>query len=183
MIETTDGALPIEDLRAGMFVLTRDDGPQMIRWIGNRTIKSEGDQRPIRIKQGTFNAEQDLLVSPQHRIMLEGCWAELLFGEAEVLVKAKDLINDTTILRDHDISEVTYHHMLFDRHQIITANGVATESYLPGAQTMAGFDHGTQTEILNLFPQLQNDLGSYGQAARPILKGREVAPLLAKMAA
>lgn len=183
LIETTNGSVPIEDLHAGMFVLTRDDGPQMIRWIGNRTVKSVGNHQPIRIKKGTFNAEQDLLVSPQHRIMLEGYWAELLYGEAEVLVKAKDLINDTTIMRAHDMTKVTYHHMLFDRHQIITANGVTAESYLPGAQTMAGFDQGTQNEILTLFPQLQKDLGNYGKAARPMLKGREVAPLLAAMAA
>jgi len=49
-------------------------------------------------------------------------------------VEAKDLINDFTVINDHELEQVTYHHMLFDRHQLITANGVAYESYLPGDQ-------------------------------------------------
>ena len=183
LIETTQGPVLVEDLRAGMLVNTLDDGPQLIRWIGRRTVKSEGTHRPIRIKAGTFGATADLRVSPQHRIMIEGCWAELLFGESQVLVKAQDLINDCTVCRDFEAGNITYHHMLFDRHQVITANGVPCESYLPGAQTMAGFDTGTQEEILTMFPTLRTNLGNYGEAARPILKGREAGPLLAAMAA
>ena len=182
-IETANGPMLIENITAGMYVNTRDDGPQMVRWIGNSTVSTEGDQRPIRIKEGSFGATSDLIVSPQHRIMVEGCWAELLFGEPEVLVKAKNLINDCTVINDYELKQVTYHHMLFDRHQVITANGVACESYLPGDQTMAGFHHDTQEEILSLFPNLREDLGNYGGAARPLIKGREALPLLAAMAA
>ena len=97
-------------------------------------------------------------------------------------MKAKNLINDCTVINDYELKQVTYHHMLFDRHQVITANGVACESYLPGDQTMAGFNHDTQKEILNLFPALREDLGNYGGAARPLIKGREALPLLAAMA-
>ncbi len=98
-------------------------------------------------------------------------------------MKAKDLINDFTVINDHELEQVTYHYMLFDRHQVITANGVACESYLPGDQTMARFNHNTQEEILNLFPALREDLGNYGGAVRPLIKGRETLPLLAAMAA
>ena len=93
------------------------------------------------------------------------------------------LINNFTVINDYELEQVTYHHTLFDRHQVITANGVACESYLPGDQTMAGFNHDTQKEILNLFPALREDLGNYGGAARPLIKGREALPLLAAMAA
>jgi hypothetical protein len=75
-------------------------------------------------------------------------------------VKAKDLINDFTVINDHELEQVTYHCMLFDRHQVITANGVAFESYLPGDQTMARFNHNTQEEILNLFPALREALAT-----------------------
>ena len=98
-------------------------------------------------------------------------------------MKAKGLINDFTVINDHEVEQVTYHYMLFDRHQVITANGVAYESYLPGDQTMARFNHNTQEEILNLFPALREDLGNYGGAVRPLIKGREALPLLAAMAA
>ena len=93
------------------------------------------------------------------------------------------LINNFTVINDYELEQVTYHHTLFDRHQVITANCVACESYLPGDQTMAGFNHDTQKEILNLFPALREDLGNYCGAARPLIKGLEALPLLAAMAA
>jgi len=96
-----------------------------------------------------------------------------------VLVKARDLGAPRT---GADDAEVTYFHLLFDSHQIVFAEGVATESYLPGPATMRGFDAGTQAEILALFPELGSGAG-YGPAARPMLKGREARPLLAAMAA
>jgi len=183
LIETPKGPVKIEALSAGMKVLTRDDGPKSIRWIGQRTVAAQGPNRPIRIRKGQFGATRDLLLSPQHRVLVENSWAELLFGEAEVLVKAKDLINDLHIRPDDELSSVTYFHILFDSHQIITANGVASESYLPGACTMKGFDPQTQAEILDLFPGLDSDGLGYGPAARPMLKGREAVSLLAAIAA
>ena len=182
LIATPTGEVPIEKLAPGMQVLTRDDGPQTIRWIGNSVVDGSGEKAPIAISKGQFGATRDLLVSPQHRIVLEGYMAELLFGEAEVLVKAKDLINDATILR-RPVPQVRYFHMLFDSHQIITANGVDTESYLPGDQTLPGFEDAVRDEIISLFPQLAGDPNSYGPAARPVLRQFEAAPLLMALAA
>ena len=173
----------MEELQPGTLIPTRDDGAQPIRWIGQRKVAAKGKHRPIRISAGVFGAVEDLLVSPQHRILVADTWAELLFGESEVLVKAKDLINDRTIQKDNSKSEVVYFHLLFDQHQIISANGVATESYLPGPATMKNFDAGTQEEILELFPEIASKPSSYGPAARPMLKRYEAAPLLARIAA
>ena len=163
--------------------MTRDDGPQPIRWIGNRSVRAAGDHQPIRLRKGQFGATQDLLLSPQHRILVEGYWSELLFGELEVLVKAKDLLNDLNVRPDTTLTRVTYYHMMFDRHQIVCANGVECESYLPGPSTMKGFDRQTQAEILQLFPKMAPDGSGYSQAARAIIKSREAAPLLAALAA
>ncbi|MEX0339515.1 MAG: Hint domain-containing protein [Arenibacterium sp.] len=183
LIETCTGPIPVEQLQPGMLVPTRDGEAQPIRWIGQRTVASKGKHRPIRISAGKFGAVEDLLVSPQHRILVADIWAELLFGTSEVLVKAKDLVNDMTIRNDDSFQDVVYFHLLFDQHQTIIANGVATESYLPGPATMRGFDTDTQAEIFELFPELKQDTSSYGPAARPMLKRFEAAPLLAKLAA
>ena len=183
LIETTEGFVKVEDLHAGSLILTRDDGPQPIRWIGNRSVRATGDHQPIRLRKGQFGATQDLLLSPQHRILVEGYWSELLFGELEVLVKAKDLLNDLSVRPDTTLTRVTYYHMMFDRHQIVCANGVECESYLPGPSTMKGFDRQTQAEILQLFPKMAPDGSGYSQAARAIIKSREAAPLLAALAA
>lgn len=183
MIDTCDGPVPVEELRTGMLIPTRDGTGEPIRWIGKRRVPATGPNRPIRIAMGQFGASRDLLVSPQHRLLISDHWAELLFGSPEVLIKAKDLVNDRTIRRENSLREVTYYHLLFDRHQIITANGVATESYLPGPATMKGFDAEAQAEIFALFPELAQDTSCYGAAARPMLKRFEAAPLLALLAA
>lgn len=181
LIHTPQGPVAVEKLRPGMLVLTRDDGPQPIRWIGHSRVDGRGDHAPICLQKGQFGATRDLQVSPQHRILVEGYIAELLYGELEVLIKAKDLVNDRTIRRA-PAAEVTYYHMLFDSHQVITANGVATESYLPGDQTLPGFDADVLAEIITLFPHLEADSSSYGPAARPVLRSFEAAPLLAAIA-
>lgn len=178
LIDTPAGPRPVELLRPGAEVCVRDGAPQVLRWIGMRTVRAGGRNRPVRLARGTLGAEEDLLVSQQHRILIEGPWAELLFGESEVLVKARDLVPHGLASFDPAHGDVTFVHMLFDEHQIVAANGVATESYLPGPATMAGFDAGTQAEIFRLFPELEKNPLGYGAAARPILTSREANALL-----
>ncbi|SPH20925.1 hypothetical protein ASD8599_01666 [Ascidiaceihabitans donghaensis] len=176
-ITTEFGPQRIEDITAGTRVMTRDDGLQPVLWLGQRRVQATGAFRPIRFAAGSFGADSQLLLSPQHRILIEGCWAELLFGEDEVLVKAKDLVNDGAVQIVRNMDQVCYHHMLFARHQVIEANGVACESYLPGPMTMKGFDCGIQSEIYNLFPELKSNFSSYGSSARPMITSREARAL------
>ena len=61
---------PIEDLRVGDRILTRDDGVQTLRWIGQSTLRAVGEFAPIRIRAGTLNNEHDLIVSPDHRLFI-----------------------------------------------------------------------------------------------------------------
>jgi hypothetical protein len=96
-----------------------------------------------------------------------------MFGEAEVLVAAKALVNDRTI-RVQQGGEVEYFHMLFDRHEIVFAEGAAAESFHPGQQGWKALDAATRAEILGLFPQLADgDFAGYGPAARLSLKDYE----------
>lgn len=98
-IETPDGAQRIEDLEIGDLVVTKDHGPQMIRWIGRREVAGQGDFAPILFKAGSIGNTADLRVSPQHRMLLQDWRAELFFGEDEVLIPANKLCNDGSILK------------------------------------------------------------------------------------
>lgn len=181
---TDRGPVDVADLTAGMRVWTRDSGFQIVRWIGSRSVDATGKDAPILIRSGSYDAQQDVRVSPQHRVLVGGVWAELLFGEAEVLVKAKDLVNDATVCVDRSCETVTYFHLLFDRHEIVSACGLLSESYHPGPQTMKGFDPETQSEILRLFPDLDVETGQgYSPAARRALKSYEAATLISAQAA
>ncbi|RMD90198.1 MAG: 2,3,4,5-tetrahydropyridine-2,6-carboxylate N-succinyltransferase, partial [Alphaproteobacteria bacterium] len=140
LIATPDGERPIETLNPGDLVLTLDDGPQPIRWIGTRTVPARGAFAPVRLAPGALGEEREIVVSPQHRMLVRGAWAELLFGVEEVLVRALDLVNGRTITRIADGRPVAYVHMMFDRHQIVLANGRPSESFLPGPMSRDAFE-------------------------------------------
>lgn len=179
LILTLKGEVAVEKLQPGDLVMTQDDGPQPLRWIGRREVPATGDHAPICIAAGTFGPHRMLMVSPQHRILICDNFAELLFGEAEVLVAAKDLVNAQTVkVRSGGV--VDYVHLLFDRHQVVFAEGLATESFLPGPQTTKSFDAPLVSEILSIFPDLDPDTGAgYGPAARRTLRKHEAQVLFA----
>lgn len=130
MITLASGAQkPIETLETGDRVLTRDDGPQEIRWIGQSTMRAVGSFAPICIKAGTLNNTGDLIVSPDHRLFIYQRDDALGAGRSEVLVKARHLVNGTSVVQQ-DGGFVDYFQLLFDGHQIIYAEGIAAESFL-----------------------------------------------------
>jgi hypothetical protein len=99
--------------------------------------------------------------------------ADLVFGTPEVLVAAKHLVNGRTV-QIVEGGMVTYVHLLFDQHEIILSNGLATESFLPGPQTLDAFENNIIEEIIGLFPELNPETGEgYGAAARQVLKKHE----------
>lgn len=172
-VDTPDGPCPIEHLRPGDLVMTRDSGPQPVRWIGQSTTPGTDAMAPVRIRAGFLGATRDLWVSQQHQILLEDYRAAILFGEHEVLVRARDLRNDGGVMIEPR-AMVTYVHILFDTHQIVRAHGVWSESYLPGPMTMPGFDARVQKEIITLFPQIDpGNWQGYGMSARRELKSFE----------
>ena len=172
LIRTPQGDVRIEDLRPDDLVDTLDNGLQPVRWIGRRTVPGRGCFAPILIRKGVFGATSDLLVSPQHRILLNHPRAAILVGEDEVLAPAKHLSahDGVSVSECH---EVTYFHLLLDRHEIIFANGVTSESLHPGAEAMDGLAQNAREEILSLFPELAITPSSYGAMARMVLKGFE----------
>ena len=180
LIRVPGGEIPVEDLRPGMQVLTYDNGPQELQWVGSRRTACAAQTTPIRFAKGTFGNHRDLCVSPHHRMLVSGVHAQLLFGEDEVLVKAKDLVNDSTVRPALEMQEAEYFHLLFGRHQILWADGALSESYQPGPETAAGFDSGTLAEIQELFPELCAETGrGYGNAARLTLRSYEARVLAA----
>ncbi len=182
LIDTPRGPVPVEDLRPGDLVITLDNSVQPIRWVGSREIEATGNFAPIRICKGSFGAEADVLLSPQHRVLVRDIWADLMFGDSEVLIKAKDLVNGKTVRREESAASVTYVHLLFDQHNILTSSGLLSESYLPGPMMRYTFSDEACAEIITLFPELANlDTGSW-EAARPILKTYEAQALKARAA-
>ena len=173
-IATPKGARDIASLKIGDFVVTCDHGLQPIRWIQSRTVPALDRFAPIRIRLGVVTGQQsDLLVSPQHRMLFQGYRAELLFGESEVFVAAKHLV-DGRLVTQETAGYVTYIHMMFDEHEVVYAEGAATESFHPGSTSLSGVSDHARDELFALFPKLRSDIGCFGQTARRCLRRHEV---------
>ncbi|WP_134725420.1 Hint domain-containing protein [Paracoccus luteus] len=180
VIETARGLVPVEDLRVGDLVATRDNGFQPVRWIGERhlgmpALLSQPQLRPIRIAAGALGADapvSDLVVSPQHRILVRSKIAQRLFGAAEVLVAAKHLLGLKGIEIAEDMAEVRYFHILFDRHEVVFSNGAETESLYTGAEALKALGESVRAEIFALFPELEEQDNSRA-GARLLLSGRQ----------
>ena len=178
-IRTPDGERPVQSLMPGDLVLTRDNGPQPIRWIGRRTTAATDKMAPVQIAAGTFGDHGRLTVSPLHRILVAQARGELYFGTSEVLVAARDLIDGGAIRRIEG-GWVEYVHLMFDEHQILWSEGLPTESFLPGPQTTSCFERRAVAEIVALFPEIDPKTGEgYGPAARRLLKRHEARLLVA----
>ena len=177
-IATPRGARGVETLQIGDMVVTRDHGLQPIRWIGKRCVPALDRFAPVRIRPGVLSGlETDLLVSPQHRMLFQGYRAELLFGESEVLVAATHLIDGKLVTQEVG-GDVTYIHIMFDDHEIIYAEGAATESFHPGSVGLSAVTAAARYELFTLFPELRSAPSSYGNTARRCLKRHEAQLIL-----
>lgn len=178
-IETENGPIKVEDLRVGDKLVTRDDGLQELRWIGARSVDGRDALAPIRFEKGALpGLEDDLLVSPQHRMLISGYQAEMLFGEPEVLVAAKHLVGMPGVTQQEQ-TMVTYFHLMLDRHQILFAEGVETESFYASETGLEAISTHCKARLFEAFPYLEQDLTAYGDTVRPCLKAHE-AKLLVK---
>lgn len=135
-IDTPAGAMRADALRAGDLVETRDHGPQPLRWAGRLLLPAQGSFTPIRLRAPYFAEGQDLIVAPGQRLALSGAEVEYLFGEEEVLVGARHLLNGRSAFYETRRAFVTYVFLLFARHEVIEAAGCAIESLFldPAAQ-------------------------------------------------
>ena len=178
-IRTERGNIAVEDLRVGDMVLTKDNGPQPIRWIGSREVDGTDILAPIRFAKGAIGNKRPLLVSPQHRMLITGWQAELHFGIDEALVAAKHLVNGSTITVSRR-KTVTYFHILFDAHQIVKAEGAFSESFHPGEQILRA-DRKIREELAAILPDLYADDAppAAPDLAKPELRGFEVKTLAA----
>lgn len=186
LIATPRGEIAVEELKVGDRVITRDNGIQMIRWVGMRRLGPEdlklaSHLQPVLIRQGALGnglPERDMMVSPNHRVLVANDKTALYFEDREVLVAAKHL----TGLRGVDqvqTTVVTYIHFMFDQHEVVLSDGAWTESFQPGDQSLRGLDNGQRNEIFELFPDLKSAQGRAGySSARRSLKRHEAKILL-----
>lgn len=181
LVSTDKGLVPVEALTIGTRLMTRDNGLQELRWIGQKdltrgTLMADPRFRPVRICQGALGGElplHDMIVSPNHRMLLTGSSMAMNFGDDEVLVAAKHLVGlpgvETVAPRD-----VSYLHLLCDRHEVLLVDGQWTESFQPGEYALSGIGAAQAEEVFALFPDLRDQtLNLTFRDARTVLRRHE----------
>ncbi|MFN4170462.1 MAG: Hint domain-containing protein [Pseudorhodobacter sp.] len=181
LIATPKGEVPVESLRPGDRVVTRDNGIQEIRWTGTKAmdwgaLTANPHLRPVMIRQGSLGnglPERDMMVSPNHRVLVANDRTALYFDEHEVLVAAKHLVGARGIFEVESVG-TSYIHFMFDQHEVVLSDGAWTESFQPGDYTLKGMGNAQRNEIFELFPELKTveGLENY-MAARRTLKKHE----------
>lgn len=181
-VATERGTFKVEQLRVGDLIQTRDNGLQSIRWIGNKTLTQTDlakapHLRPIRIRKGALGAgvpNRDMEISPQHQMLIEGAQAELLFGNDQVLVRAKHLLHLPGVEVVTTCERVTYIHVMCDAHEVICVDDAWTESFQPGDMVQNQEAREIFGDLLHVFPELGTEKGRESYvSARLSLKAHE----------
>ncbi|WP_299659043.1 Hint domain-containing protein [uncultured Ruegeria sp.] len=187
MITGQDGPTLIQSLRTGDLIPTLGQGLHPIRWIGRRAFiraELEANRRlwPIRILAGALGGglpHRDLLVSRQHRMLVQSKIAKRMFGANEVLIPAIKLTALPGIYVDEGVGSVEYFHLLFDSHQVIFAENAPTESLYTGPEALKALSVAARREIVEIFPELA-ELNYRADPARFIPRGRLQAQLISR---
>jgi hypothetical protein len=160
VIATPRGEITVEDLRVGDHVLTRDNGLQEIRAIARKDVSlgemsAQPQLCPVKIEKGALGnglPERDMVVSPDHRMLIVNEDALLYFEEREVLVAAKDLVGRPGISWDVP-QEAVFVAIAFEAHEVILSNGAWAESLEPTHPALRA--PAASDAVYNHFPSLR----------------------------
>jgi hypothetical protein len=157
-LPTGRAEIPVEALREGLLLAARGGRAAPVRWIGRRRIATATHPdpdlvHPVRIRAHAFAPgapHTDLLLSPDHAVLVDG-----------TLVPIRRLINGASIAQEKH-AEVTYYHVELDRHDVLYAEGLATESYLDTGNR-AVFENAPGPLVLH--PDLSTGRGAASQGS------------------
>lgn len=179
MIDTTAGLKAVEQLEPGDHVITADIDSQPVLWVGQTPLTFTADcanTKPVLLPAGCLGQgipKRDLIVSQQHRMLLQGAMVEKKFGTPSVFAPAKGLLPLKGVRIMKGKKAITYVHLLLPCHSVIFAEGAPSESFYPGPVAMQAMLAEQRESVLSLFPALRTDpVHGYGRMARTSLSTR-----------
>jgi len=186
LIDLEHGPCPVQDVRPGMRVLTADNGPAEVLWVSRTRLSAPDlalrpDLKPYVVQAGALGNARPLRVSPQHRLLRPD---QNTFASARTLGKAPG----QRVRLAKGCRSVTYVHLFCAEHQVISSEGMWSETLYPGPQALRAFGAAQRRELMSLFPELQSVLCAasipaakatvsrvYGELARIEHKRRDLA--------
>ena len=164
LIQAEGGSIKIERIKVGDYVMTMDNGYQPVRWIGSSHFPSHALKKDEKLKPVVFAAgslgrglpKRTLRVSRQHRMLVSSKIAQRMFGSDSILIAAIKLVDMPGITIEETCENVDYLHLLLDRHEVVFANGVPSESLFLGQEAVRSLSTESRREISRIFPELVN---------------------------
>jgi hypothetical protein len=147
---TPEGDKPIEDLEIGDQVTTSAGASAPVKWIARRAYERDAggwsrSVAPIHIRRGAIADNvpaRELHVSPAHRLFIDGYFVE-----------AQDLVNGGSVQRETPATDrIEYFHVLFDRHEIVFAEGAPSASLQLGPNGHKAFANAMEYERIYGLP-------------------------------
>ncbi|MBU3030302.1 Hint domain-containing protein [Paracoccus marinaquae] len=187
LVRTASGVKAAEELSPGDLVWTLDHSYQPIRWIGRRKLRQDelaADPRqcPILLQPSSFGPgrpERPLMLSPQHRVLVRARAAQRMYGDDEVLIAAKKLTAFLGI-QPAEVAEVTYVHLLFDRHEVIETDGLLVESLLLAPVSKDLLSRAALVDEVGILPDPDRFPGAQ-VPCRPVADGKKGKQLLQRL--
>ncbi|MEL6565352.1 MAG: Hint domain-containing protein [Pseudomonadota bacterium] len=133
MVATSRGLVRIEHVRVGDTVITRGRGAQPVTWTGTRDVTVEAMLAKPMLRPVAFasaDGDDRCLLSPQHRLWWRDPAVELYFGTTEALLPAMAFVDVGCARQYIPVTGVRYHHLAFERHEVILVDGRWSESLL-----------------------------------------------------
>ena len=178
LVLTAAGERPVEELAIGVTVVTASGAHRPVKWLGLRSyagrfLAANPGVQPIRFRAGSLGEglpRRDLLVSPEHAMGLDG-----------VLVPARCLVDDSTIVQERGLQRVDYVHVELDSHDLILVEGAASETFVDhdsrgmfrnAPDYAARYPDAPAGQGIDLLPRLER--GPALDALRRRLSGQEV---------
>ena len=157
--ETADGIVLIENIRPGDLLKTHDGRLVAVKWIWAKRWMAQDLRKnpklwPVKIERHAFGKgipHRAMYVSQHHRLLVSSRIAERMFGQPDILVPAKDLLDIEGVTLVHDSASLTYYHILFDTHEVIWADGIPAESLFLGAEVLKSLSPEALEELCLIF--------------------------------
>ena len=178
-VATPMGYVAVERLSAGDKVLTADGRHARLTWVGMSRVDAKGANAPVRFDVGVMDNMRPLRLGQGHRVRVAGWRAELLFDAEAVLATAKSFVNGDDVTIEETDGQVTYVHLMFDRHEVVLAENVACETLRPGPDGLRQLDAMTRRALLSEIAGMNLGGTAGDTAALPILSAAEERVLLA----
>lgn len=178
-VATPWGYRNVGTLKRGDTVYTANGDVVPVLQTATRTVPARGSFAPIRMRAPYFGLQDDIIISPEQHVVIDGPEVEYLFSCEKVLTPARNLVNGFAARTEPCSHLVKYTQLILPNHEPILAGGAPLESMFIGR--IRRDTHQLASSVM--FGADRNDLPEHKATSYKVLKWYEAIHLAKRRAA